>query len=391
MTSKQARDAAVALAGTATAGAPADAARWAAWLGDRTGREWLLLDDEARSWRMSGQAPVSGVRGWLGERLDEPTGLVAAVTSWHADGRFRQRATRVLAVGGGALAAAALAVRCLDHVPQVRADAVAGLRRCTSRDEAAAVFGVLAAGGRRYFAAETLAEYSDVLAQGRDLPALLAELREADDPGLRRWAFAYAQSLGVLGIDELVMTALRSVDQSVRAAAASALYGRRASTGQLLQLLGGRFVDGRRLALQELPDEALADQVLLPLLADRSGRVRELAQWRARRRGHALPGWYRARLREGTFGPTRLAACLDGLSGVGGDGDVQLVSSFLDHGSPTVRAQAVEAVAALALPNAARRLLLPLLQDPAPRVSGGAARALARAGAGADEAEPGWT
>ena len=390
MTLTEAHEAAVALTGVATSGGDPESAQWAAWLGARTGREWLLLDDASRSWRPSGQAPVSGARGWLGERLDEPSGFVAAVTSWHVDGRIRQRATKVLAARGGQLAAAALAVRCFDHVPQVRADAISGLRRCTSPEEAAAVFGVLAAGQRRQFAAETLVQYSDVLARRGDLASILAEARQADEPGLRRWAFTHSASQGLIDVDELVGTALRGPDQFVRAAAATALCGQRTSTSQLLALLEGRFVDGRLLAVQELPDEVLGDGALLSLLADRSGRLRELAQWRARRRGHDLATWYRARLREGALGPSALAACLDGLSTVGGAEDVDLAASFIGYDSPAVRAQAVLTVAAVASSDVARRMLLPLLLDPAPRVSAAAARAVGRAGAGASDAEPAW-
>jgi hypothetical protein len=225
-TSRQAHQTAVALARAATEGSQADCGRWAAWLLARPGREWLLLDDESRSWRVSGRAPVSGTRGWLGERLDEPTGLVAVVTSWHADGRFRQRATQVLAARRGALAAGGLAVRALDHVPQVRADALAGLRRCTSPQEAAAAFAVLAAGSRRQFAAEALEQYSEAVAQRADLTQLLADLRRAGDPVLRRWAFGHSQERGLIGVDELLSTVLRGTDQYLRGTAAMQLRGR---------------------------------------------------------------------------------------------------------------------------------------------------------------------
>lgn len=388
LTAGQAHDVAIGLARAATSGLPEDWSRWASWLRERSGREWLQLDDMARSWRAAGQAPVSGVRGWLGERLDEPSGVVAAVTSWHADGRFRQRATQVLAARGGALAAAALAVRCLDHVPQVRADALAGLRACSSREEAGAALAVLTAGARRHFATEALAEYARTMAQQQDLASLLAELRVAPEPSLRRWAFGYSREQGLLSVEHLVELALRGDDQFLRGAATHALRGQ-ASIEQLITLLGGRFVDGRRLALQELSEEALDDAVLLPLLADRSGRVRELAQWRARRRGHDLAAWYRVEL-GADAGPGRVTAALDGLSAFGGGEDVALASSFLAHVSPVVRAQAAATVAAGAPAAVVRELLLPLLDDPAPRVSAAAARALSRAGAGAADAERAW-
>ena len=389
LTPGEAFETARSLARAATSGSAHEHARWAAWLGRRSGREWLLLDDEARSWRRTGEAPVSGGLGGEGTSWHEPSGLVAVVTSWHVDGRVRQRGTRVLAARGGALAAAALAVRSLDHVTQVRVDALAGLDARTATDEAVAVFGVLAAGARRRFAAQALAEYSTGLSLRRDLAGLLAELRVAEEPRLRRWAFLHSCAHGLLGVEELFRTALSGGDQLLRAAAAGALWGR-ASPGQLLDLLGGRYVDGRLLALHELPDEALADGLLLPLLADRSGRVRELAQWRARKRGHDLPGWYRDRLRAPDCGPVCVAACLDGLSSCGAGEDAELAASLLAHGSPTVRVQAVLAVGSLAPGDVARRRLLPRLEDPAPRVSAAAARVLSRVGAGAVEAGSAW-
>ncbi len=162
LTLREGHGSAVALARVATSGTPEDVARWASWLRARSGREWLLLDDLARSWRVSGQAPVSGVRGWLGERLDEPTGLIVTVTSWHADGRFRQRATRALAGRRGTLPASALALRCLDHVPQVRTEALAGrasLRR-RRRQQRSACWPQRGAGTSPLMRLPTTARYS---------------------------------------------------------------------------------------------------------------------------------------------------------------------------------------------------------------------------------------
>lgn len=68
------------------------AAKWAplaARLDRLSGREWLILDAAARSHGFHYATPVSGVRGWLGPNLGEPSGFVAAVTSLHVDGRIR--------------------------------------------------------------------------------------------------------------------------------------------------------------------------------------------------------------------------------------------------------------------------------------------------------------
>jgi hypothetical protein len=97
-------------------------------LSSLSGREWLVLDQAARSYRHPYSTPVSGLRGWLDERLNEHDGFVAAVTSMHVDGRFRERATRALGAVDGPLVATALAVRLLDHVPQVREAAAEALQ-----------------------------------------------------------------------------------------------------------------------------------------------------------------------------------------------------------------------------------------------------------------------
>lgn len=99
---------------------------WASGLDDLLlldGREWLQLDRAARWFRYADGTPVSGVTGWLCPQLVEPSGFVSAVTSLHVDGRSRERATRALALASGPVAASALAVRLLDHVPHVRAQA----------------------------------------------------------------------------------------------------------------------------------------------------------------------------------------------------------------------------------------------------------------------------
>ena len=86
-------------------------------------RSWLLLDAAARTFSYTDGTPVGGTRRWLGTSAAEPTGFVAAVTSLHADGRIRQRAVRMLAKRDARIAAIAIAVRSLDHVPQVRDEA----------------------------------------------------------------------------------------------------------------------------------------------------------------------------------------------------------------------------------------------------------------------------
>ena len=51
--------------------------------------------------------------------MDEPTGLVAAVTSMHVGGRIRERAASALGDRSASFVAPALAVRLLDHAAEV--------------------------------------------------------------------------------------------------------------------------------------------------------------------------------------------------------------------------------------------------------------------------------
>ena len=374
----------------ATKAIAGDAAGWderAAWLSALSGREWLLLDDLARTVSY-GQAPIGGTAGWLGPHLPEPTGLVAAVTSLHTDGRMRQRATRLLATVESRLAAPALAVRSLDHVEQVREEALRGLRALPV-DQAPVVLSVLLAGRRRQHANAALDVYLESVLQQAAPSEVLAALREADDRNVQRWAYRVSYERGLLSVADLFDVVRSGRDQPLRASCAHWLRGR-ASVDDLRALLAARFVDGRMLAVQDLPDEALPDTVLLPLLADASGRVRELAQWRARRRGTDVADWYRHQMQARQLSPRRTAACLAGLADCGSSGDVPLVLARLTDDSPSVRAEAVAAVSSLAAADGVRNALLPLLHDPAPKVSAAAARALARTGAGTAEAAPAW-
>ena len=111
-------------------------------LGELDGERWLLVDDAARRGGDLSVAPVGGVSGWLSGDVAESSGFVAAVTSWHADGRFRERATRIVGESRGSLRGAALSVRLFDHVPQVRAAAIAGLTEYLAPEQAAAVLDV---------------------------------------------------------------------------------------------------------------------------------------------------------------------------------------------------------------------------------------------------------
>ncbi len=115
-------------------GGPEDWLEGARILASLDGHTWLALDQATRYRQRADHLGLPGTPSWPQVRLDEPTGFVAAMASMHADGRRRERATRVLAANGSDAAGAALAVRLLDWVPQVRTQAWDAIQSLVSAD-----------------------------------------------------------------------------------------------------------------------------------------------------------------------------------------------------------------------------------------------------------------
>jgi hypothetical protein len=281
-------------------------------------------------------------------------------------------------------------VRCLDHVAQVRDDALLGLLPQARADTAGAVLGVLLAGRDRRHAPETLTSFLAALEAVLSPSELLELLRNSEDRRVRRWVHGYAHERGLLNAAALGTLVGRERDQWLRAEAARWLE-HVADAAQLAGLLSSRFVDGRLLALTKLSDDALSTDQILTRLEDPSARVRETAQWRARRRGIDAAASYRTWLTDGERSGARLAASLDGLASLGIAEDADLVAAYLQHDNVRVRASAVAGVAALAEAKRARELLRSILLDDSPRVAAAAARGLSRAGASIADAEDAWS
>jgi len=353
------------------------------------GRGWLMLDEAARPYTYQGGTPVSGAQGWLGSEVAETTGFVATVTSFHSDGRIRQRATRVLAGLEGVVPATAVAVRLLDHVPQVREQARSALLGRLDAHCAPQVLGVLLAGRGRQHAPAALAWVRAALLERLPAATLVQRLLVAGDRDVRRWAAALGHDQGLLSSTRLLSLVRSDSDQWLRASGAAWLLPV-ADRQQLSALLTGNTVEARLVALSGLPDDLLDDEHLLPLLAERAPRVREQARWRAARRGIDVASWYREQLVESNRPGRALAASLDGLGAVGGPADLEVFTAHLGHHSARVRAAAVIAVSTHATREAAVALLEPLLLDRSPRVSSTAARALIRVGAPQATAEAAW-
>ncbi|MBB5791141.1 HEAT repeat domain-containing protein [Jiangella mangrovi] len=385
----EARELAVTLASKARDGGPADWRGGAAELEALDGRSWLVLDQAARTFTYATGTPVGGVRGWLDPSVGEPTGFVAVVTSMHVDGRLRERATQILATNPAGIAASALAVRLLDHVPQVRAAAWTSLQPQIDADNAAAVLEVLLAGRGRQHAAWAVDQVRQALIAGPGLEDVVRTLRTSSRRNVRRWAHELGHQRDLLTADQLVDTAGNDPDQWLRAACADWLM-HVGDPSHIVQLLDAGSVESRLVALTRLPDDRLSDEAIRALLTDRAPRVRELARWRARRRGLDIVGHYRSQLATSPMSPRVLAACLDGIAAVGDESDLPSFIDHLGHRNVRVRAAAVSAILGRASSDEVAGLLAPVLLDPSPRVSATAARSLARSGAPPSLASEAW-
>ena len=353
------------------------------------GGSWLLVDQAARTFTYADGAPVTGARGWLGAALNEPSGFVAAVTSLHVDGRFRERAVQVLGTVPSAIAVPALAVRLIDHVPEVRARAWEALRPILRIDRAEALLDVLLAGADRQHAGDALIRVQAVLLDTIPADALVAQLSASVRRRVRRWAFELGHDEGMLSTERLMAAAQGDSDQWIQARCAEWLM-KAPDPGLLTVLLDARSVEARLVALSRAPESDLRDDSLGALLVDRAPRVREQARLRARRRGWDVAELYRRRLIEENTSPRVVVACLDGLAITGNEEDLEAATSRLRHASARVRAAAVTTVEARATRSHAVELLTPMLVDPSARVSAAAARELSRLGAPPSSAEAAW-
>ncbi|MBU4215365.1 MAG: hypothetical protein KJ792_12000 [Actinobacteria bacterium] len=369
-----------------------DAAAWAtgsASLELLDGRSWLAVDHAARESNQVDGAPVSGVRRWLGPTASEPSGFVAAVTSLHVDGRFRERAVRLLATAPRAIAVPALAVRLLDHVPQVRALAREVLRPLADVETAEAVLDVLLAGADGQHARHALDVVQVALVDAVPADVLVDRLMDSGRPRVRRWALVLGHDRDLLTPERLVAAAQSDPDQWIRSVCAEWVT-RGHDPGPVVALLAARSVEARLVALARVRQIDLADGTLAGLLVDHAPRVRDLARRRAGERHLDLAAFYRGRLVEEDSSARVVAACLEWLALMGDEADLDAAIGRLRHPSARVRAAAVVAVGARATRGRALDLLTPMMLDPSSRVGASAARGLARLGAPPSTAQTAW-
>lgn len=354
-----------------------------------SGRELLVLDQAARTYRHRYATPVAGVRGWLDPRLNETDGFVAIVTSMHVDGRFRERAVGALGDVGEPAAVAAIAVRLLDHVPEIREAARKALLGVDVFAHLERIMDVVLAGRDRRFGSEAVAFVEQCALDARGEVRMVSALMASPLRLVRRHGIRRAHRAGLLRPVRLREIVRAESDQLILAWCADWLLESRDSTG-LGELLSARSAMIRQIAVLAVDDATLANEQLLALTVDRVARVRESARFRARRRGLDVADWYRATLSQDLPGRTR-AAALDGLLVIGGASDLPTFIDALSSDTPRVREVAVRGVFTWAARDDALRRLRALLTDPSSRVSSAAARALGRLGAPAAFASEAWS
>lgn len=366
------RELAGALADAVTDPDPARTALVMARLAGLSGPGWLRLDESARR-PYAGQSPLgkmAGCRPILASG-NTPAGVVAG--SMCRDGRVREAAVAALARTSGPVAAAALAVRAADWVPEVSSAASAALAGRTGPGDGAAVIPVLLALGHRRRGRQAAARYLANIAAG---PAVMLEaLAAPGDRARRRWALEVLASRNLLATDVLAERAMRDPDPVVALWCARCLFSADGwlphETGR--QLLGSARAGVRAFAAGHLGDDQLTIQALRGLLLDRSGAVRSAARWRWRRQ-YGDPGpVYRAALR-GASRPRQIAAALQGLDD---DHDNSLPAAavpFLSYPNPAVRRAAAQAIGRRAGAEDIQHHLVPLLLDSSGKVAATALR-----------------
>ena len=325
-------------------------------------RRWLALDAarlDAWTWYADAIAPRGGWSVAFG-RAHVPT-LLVVLASTHRDGFLRERAAAMLGERADPLASAGVAVRAVDHVPQVREVARRALEARRDARDATVIVPILLAAKEREAAAGAFDAYVDGLSE-----EVLRSLAVSADRETRRFAVERAPFTP----PELVEIASSDRDVRVRLAAARKALAQDEAVAN--DLLGARPATVRARAVSVAADE-LVRPSLDELLLDRSAHLRRAAQSRAARLGVDTAAVYRSRL------PRRTAVA--GLGETGSEGDVDRVVALLDADQPApVRRAAVRALGRLASRDLLLSLLPPLLEGDQPSVAREAGRQLGRFG-----------
>lgn len=362
------------LAGSSLQGSETEMVAGETRLASLTVPDLIRLDERARftTWSPANVLGPAEPRERLLGRTQSV--VVAVVASMHRDGFLRERAVGALASQPGALASRAVAMRAVDHVPEVRERAADALSIRLDIESIPVVFGVLVRLAGRSHGRAALDRYLSAVGGYDD--RLLGLLTTADDFLVRRLAYREGLGRGLLTGGDLPWLVATERDQWSRRMLAESWA--KADPGNAMPaLLHGRYVEGRLVALYELPQDIFRSEDLEQLMVDSSARVREAARWRYRRSGSDPQTFYRARWEAAGLDDPKAHRVLQGLRETGMRlSEEEARAALTDQSAPT-RLEAL-----LLWPNSGpgRDLLLRLILDDARPVQKEAAKQLAALG-----------
>lgn len=334
----------------------------------------IRLDERARFMTWSRVNVLGPAAPWENLLDRAPTAVVAVVASMHRDGFLRERAVVALASQPGSLASRALAIRAVDHVSEVRERAADALSLRLDVESIPVVFGVLVRLAGRGHGGAALDRYLSAVGGYDD--RLLGLLTSADDLLVRRLAYREGLGRGLLIGDDLPRLVATERDQWSRRMLAES-WAKVDPGSAMPVLLNGRYVEGRLVALYELPQDNFRSQDLERLMLDPSARVREAARWRYRRSGSNPQAFYRTRWEVAGLDDPKAHRVLQGLRETGMRLSAEEAQAALtDQSAPT----RLEALLLWPDPGPSRDLLLRLLLDDARPVQKEAAKQLAALG-----------
>lgn len=165
-------------------------AETAEWLAGLTASDLLRVDGFARQWRVDGPT-LGSAQQWTREVLQQSE-TAAAIGAMHADGFVRERSLRRLAADHSSTAMRMIAVRALDHVPQVRVVARVQLAQRTSLQQAAEIMPILERSDARSLGSEVRASYLDSICAVHGEETVWEVLRRSADRDMRRAAYRHS-------------------------------------------------------------------------------------------------------------------------------------------------------------------------------------------------------
>jgi hypothetical protein len=325
-------------------------------------RRWLRLDAVRLDAWTSYDAEFALPSGWSAslDKADAST-LLLVLASTHRDGFLRERATRLLAERAGLIPSAALAVRAVDPVAQVREVARPALQERKQTADAEVIVPILLATRQREVATNIFEDYVEGLSA-----EVLRLLVRSEDNETRRFAIERAP----LSPTELVQIAVTDADTRSRLTAARRAIAQDEAVAD--DLLAVRPATVRALAVS-VAAEGLVRPRLEQLLLDRSALLRRAAQSRAWTLGVDAAELYRNHL------PARVAIL--GVGETGSGADVDGLTRFVSgEQAPSVRRAVVRALGRLASREFLLALLPPLLEADQPSLAREASRQLRRHG-----------